>query len=95
MVLNDLEIFNQKAIAESFNKFFNEIGPKLGSKILHSVISFEDFLRGAYPSLEEEPITYETLKTLRTKKSFGYDEISSDVIKHILPSIFEPMSIYF
>ena len=31
----------------------------------------------------------EALKTLRTKKNSGYAEISSDVIKHISPPVFE------
>ena len=89
LVVNDLELFNNKAIAENFDKFFSEIKPKLASKIGHSLISFEHFLHGDYPSLEEKPITddelNEALQTLKTKNSSGYDEISSDVIKHISP----------
>ena len=60
------------------------------------LISFEHFLHGDYPSLEEKPITddklNEALQTLKTKKS---SEISSDVIKHISPSVFEPMRYIF
>ena len=59
------------------------------------LISFELFLHGDYPFLEEKPITdgelNEALQTLKTKKSSGYDEISSDVIKHTSPSVFEPL----
>ena len=99
MVVNDLEFFDKKTIAENFNKFFSEIGPKLPSKIPHLLISFEHFLHGDYPSLEEKPITddelNEALQTLKTKKRSGYDEISSDVIKHIAPSIFEPLRYIF
>ena len=95
LVVNDLECFDKKPIAENFNKFFSEIGPKLASNILHSLISFEHFLHSDYPSLEGKPITddklNEALQTLKTKNSSGYDEISSDVIKHISPSIFEPL----
>ena len=58
---------------ENFNKFFSEIGPKLASKISHSLMSFEHFLHGDY----------------------RYDEISSDVIKHISPSIFESLRYIF
>ena len=85
----------KKTIAENFNKFFSEIGPKLASKIPHSLISFENFLQGDYSSLEEKPITddelNEALQTLETKKSSGYDDIFSDVIKDTSPSIFEPL----
>ena len=99
LVVNDLEIFDKKTIAKIFNKFFSEIGPKLASKIPHSLISFEHFLHGDYPSLEEKPITddelNEALQTLKTKKSSGCDEISSDVIKRISPSVFEPLRYIF
>ena len=82
----------KKTIAENFNKFFCEIGPKFASKIAPSLISFQHFLHCDYPYLEEKPKTdgelNEALKNLKTKKSSGYDEISSDAIKHISPSIF-------
>ena len=35
------------------------------------------------------------LKTLKTKKSSGYDEVSSDVIKDASLSIFEPVRYNF
>ena len=99
LVVNDLECFDNKTTAVNFNKFFSEIGPKLASKIPHSLISFEHFLHGDYPSLEEKPITddelNEALQTLKTKKSSGCDEISSDVIERISPSVFEPLRYIF
>ena len=99
LVVNDLEFFDKKTIAENFNNFFNEIGPTIASKIPHSLISFEHFLRGDYPFLEEKPITHEelneALQTLKSKQSSVYDEISSDVIKNSQPSIFEPLRYIF
>ena len=93
LVVNNFEIFDQMTIAENFNNFFSEIGPKLASKIPDSIISFEHFLQGDYQILEEKPVTddelNEAIKTLKSKKSSGYDEISSDVIKHISPLISE------
>ena len=72
LVVNDLEFFNKKAIAGNFNKIFSEIGTKLAFNIPHSLISFEHFLHGDYPSLEEKPITdddlNEALQTLKTRK---------------------------
>ena len=51
------------------------------------LISFKLFLHGDYPSLKDKPITddelTEALQTWKAKKSSGYDEISSDVIKHV------------
>ena len=76
-----------------------EIGLKLASKMPHSLISFEHFLHGDYPSLEEKLITddelNEAFQTLITKKSYGYDEILFDVIKCISPSVFEPLRYIF
>ena len=69
MVVNELEFFNNKIIVENFNKFFSEIGPKLASKIPHSLISFEHFLHGDYPSLEKKLITDDELnEALQTLK---------------------------
>ena len=95
LAVNDIGIFDKKAIAENFNNFFSKIGPEMAFKIPHSLISFEHFLHRDYPSLEEKPITddeaNEALQTLKTRKRYGYDEISSDVIKHISPSVFKPL----
>ena len=99
LVINNLEFFDKKTIAKNVNKFIGEFGPKLASNIPHSLISFEQFLHGDYPFLEEKPITddelNEALQTLKTKKSSGYNETSSDVIKHISPSVFEPLRYIF
>ena len=86
-----IEIFDQKSIAENFNKVLSEVGLKLASKILHSLFSFERFLHGDYPSLEKKSVK----ENLETKKSSEYDKISSDVIKHILPLVFKPMKYIF
>ena len=70
-----------------------EIGPKLEFKIPISSISFKHFLHEDYLSLEEKPITdnelNEAIKIFKPKKSFGYDDIYSDVIQHISQSVFE------
>ena len=94
-----LRFLIKKTIAKNFNKYFSEIEPKLAFKKSHSLISFEHFLHGDYPFSEEKPITDDelnkALQILKAKKSSGYDEISSDVIKHISPLVFEPMRYIF
>ena len=81
-----LSFFIKKTIAKNVNNFFSEIGHKLASKISHSLISFEHFLHGNYPSLEEKHITddklNEAVQTLKTKKNSGYDEISSEISRY-------------
>ena len=99
LVVNDLECFDNKTTLVNFNNFFSEIGPKLASKIPHSLISFEHFLHGGFLSLEEKLITddelNEALQILKAKKSSAYDEISSNVIKLISPSVFEAIKYIF
>ena len=85
----------KKTKAENVNKFVSETGPKLTSKILHSSISFEHFLPNPRGKTITDDGLNEALQTVKTKKSSGYDEISSDVIKHISPSVFEPMRYIF
>ena len=67
---SNIEFFDKKTISENFNNFLNEIGPKLASKIPHSLISFEYFLHDDYPSWEEKPIIddelNDALQTLKT-----------------------------
>ena len=46
LVVNDLEIFDKKTIAENFNKIFGEIGSKLASKIPHSLVRLNIFYMG-------------------------------------------------
>ena len=93
MVVNELEVFDKKAVAETFNKFFSEIGPKFSFKIPHSLTSFEQFLHGDSPWKNDE--LNEAPQTLKAKKSSEYDDIYSDVIKHISPLVFEPMRYIF
>ena len=99
LVVNNFDIFDQMTVAENFNNFFSEIGPKLESKIPYSIISFEHFLQGDYQILEEKPVAddelNEAIKFLKSKKSSGCDEISSDVFKHISPLIFDPLKYIF
>ena len=69
LVVNNFEIFDQMTIAENFNNFFSEIGPKLASKIPDSIISFEHFLQGDYQILEEKAVTDEELnEAIKTLK---------------------------
>ena len=49
LVVNELDVFDKKAVAENFNKFFSEIGPKFSFKIPLSLTSFEHFLHGDSP----------------------------------------------
>ena len=100
LVVNDVEIFVQKATAKSFNKIFSRVWPKASSKIPHLLVSSKNFLHGYYPDLEEKLITQdklnEALKTSKIKKEkFWIWWDFSDVVRNISPSVFEPMKNIF
>ena len=64
-------------------------------KLMKPKIDIKDIkdLKGSYQHLCD--LDFKPIKTLKSKKSSGYDEISSDVIKHISPLIFDPLKYIF
>lgn len=83
-------------IAEGFNTFFSEIGKKLAAKIPENNIPFQNYLKNEI----EENFTFAkiTKKTileiggqLKPKHSSGHDNISSNLLKIILPDIVNPV----
>ena len=83
-------------IAEGFNKFFCEIGPKLSEKIPPSNKSYKDFLNNHV----EENFVFKNLNVtdinekgaqIKSKSSSGIDNISSKLLKQVLPVIAEPV----
>ena len=80
IVVNNVEIFEKKLIAQQFNKYFVNVGPNLASCIPKTNKKFESFLYGNYPTLKEVPLSDSELKiaflTLKSNKSPGFDDIS-------------------
>ena len=83
-------------IANGFNDFFSQVGPKLASEIGESDVSFESFL------LDSNPVTFEFFRIsetdilkicrqLKPKLSSGTDFISNKLLKHIAPIIISPL----
>ena len=61
-------ISDPKMVANEFNKFFTEIGPKLSSKIKDNSHSFSNYLKGDYPnSFFLEPIEVHEVSDLIEK----------------------------
>ena len=79
LILNNRNIFDQKTIANSFNQYFVNVGPKLTSEIPQSQRSFEMYLKGFDSSFEEVTLSDEEIKTtffsLRGGKSAGLDPL--------------------
>ena len=100
LVVNNVEIIDKNKIAKHFNKYFANVGPNLASKISKSNNkNFESFLSGNYPTLQETALTVEELKNafivLKSNKSSGFDDISSEVIKYVFDALVEPIMYIF
>ena len=80
IIINKNVIFEEKHIANAFNNFFINIGPKLADDIPTATRSFESYIQNTNETIKEEPITINELKdtffSLKINKSAGYDEIS-------------------
>ena len=83
-------------IAEGFNDFFSGIGPKLANEIPPSNVNFKDFM--GEPSENEfifAQITPDILdlmaSKLKPKRSAGPDNISTKLLKEIIPIILIPL----
>jgi hypothetical protein len=83
-------------IANSFNEYFTEIGPKLADAIPTSKNNFSDFL--GTPHTQEfkfcemsEIRILNFIKSMKSKSSYGEDCISNNVLKLIAPTIIQPL----
>lgn len=83
-------------IAEGFNDFFSGIGPELADKIEPSGVNFGDYLGDRveddfiFCRVTPDLVT-EIAGKLKPKASFGQDNISTKLLKQILPSIINPV----
>ena len=87
-------------IAHHFNSFFTNIGPDLASKINCRDKHFSQFLSEPkqnamflIPTNEHEIL--QMVKTLKSKRSSGYDGISTKLLKQIIPNIVAPLEYIF
>ena len=95
IIINKNVIFEEKHIANAFNNFFINIGPKLPDDIPTATRSFEIYVQSTNETIKEEPITINELKdaffSLKINKSVGYDEISFNVIKNCFGELCDPL----
>ena len=91
--------FDQEKIANGFNKYFTEIGPKLASSIPTSSKDFKQFMNVSKTALQEHTLQDEELgeafNSLKSKKSPGFDEISSPAVSFCIGGIFNPFKLIF
>ena len=99
MIIDGQEIFDQGKIANCFNKFFVDIGPKLASMIPESQTKFDQYLNPHQTLMGEANLTddeiKEALRSLKPNKSPGYDNISSSVVNETSDIFFTPLKYIF
>ena len=94
MIIDDQKIFDQGKIANCFNKFFVDIGPKLASMIPESQTKYDQYLNPHQTFMDEANLTddevKEALRSLKPNKSSGYDNISSNSVNETSDIFFTP-----
>ena len=83
-------------IANGFNCFFSQVGPKLASEIELSDIPFDSYLSDTNPvnfefSKISETDILKICRQLKPKLSSGTDFISNKLLQHIAPIIITPL----
>ena len=99
LIHNNRNIFDQKTIANSFNEYFVNVGPKLACEIPQSQRSFEMYLKESDSLFEEVTLSDEEIKTaffsLKGGKSPGFDEINYGIVKQNFNSLLVPLKHIF
>ena len=90
--INNEHISDNTEIANTFNTFFNNIGPDVYKKIPHTDKDFTSYLNGNYPrTFFMTPVDPAELvaiaKNLKSKSSSGHDNISSKLMKETILEI--------
>lgn len=83
-------------IAEGFNSFFTNVGPRLANEIPHCEKHFQDYMGEPTDQLFvfqniTEDLIYQTLSKLQPKKSSSHDNISTKLLIEIMPCIIFPI----
>ena len=99
LILNNRNMLDQKTVANSFNEYVVNVGPKLACEIPQSQRSFEMHYKESGSSLEEVILSDEKIKTaffsLKGGKSPGFDEINDHIVKQNSNSLLVPLKYIF
>ena len=83
--MDKISITDTESIAESFDKYFTQIGPKFTKGIGTATKIFNEYIKKHDTTQPERVISVSELKdtffSLKIKKSAGYDYVSSKVVK--------------
>ena len=99
LVINNKDITSVDLVAENFNKYFFDIGPKLAKNIELSSIDFRSYIKERESVQSECDLTVNELKeaffSLKINKSSGYDGISFNVVKNCFGLLIKPLMYIF
>ena len=93
--MDKISITQTESIAESFNKYFTYIGPKLAKDIDTSTKGFNEYIK-KHDTTQPEKVKSEnelkyTFFSLKTNKSAGYDDISFNVVRKYFRVLHKPL----
>ena len=97
--LQDKIIQDKTEICNSFNNFFVNIGPDLALNIKPSKnVHFTSYLKKVVTSsfhfdLVNEDDVIKITKSLKSKNSSGFDGISTNLLKMLMPAIIKPLTL--
>ncbi|ELT96765.1 hypothetical protein CAPTEDRAFT_192072 [Capitella teleta] len=94
--INNEKITDKDLIADSFNKYFVDVGPSLAAKIPNHDHAPEDYLNGSHPHTiflvpSTEIEVYNCLIKLKSSSSPGYDGLKSQIIKTVARELCIPL----
>ena len=94
IIVNNIEINENKRIANKFNNFFINSGPELAKEIPGPSRYFESYVSKSNSTMSTGPISANELKnvflSIKTKKYPGQDEINFHVIRSCFGEFLEP-----
>ena len=95
IVIDATEIVGETKIANEFNNFFTNIGPKLAQKIPQPSRPFQSYMKTVNSELENKKVTTNELKeaffSLKINKSAGFDDMSYNVVKNCFGELSDPL----
>ncbi len=99
LTINNNKISDHKDIAEQFASFFKDIGKNQAESIKKGPKSTQNFMENINlkPSFYMSPTdvmeVFSTINKIKAKKSSGYDNISSNLLKKLVLGIAHPLTI--
>ena len=100
--VNEVDILNEKEIANEFGKYFSTVGKTFASQVKtpkHSNIYYIDKIiqnpKSIYLYCTTEPEIKKLIETLPNKTSSGYDNISNILLKKLCTTLTKPLALIF